>query len=537
MPVNAFETATRRSPLDLLPLPGNREPRDSAAGPPFEQLLQPAVRPAPPAPLKSPVPQAAPAPDSSKPPTADNSCCEAPDSSPADATGAERRESPAGLPIEAAPEEDATDEEVEASESDANVAVAVAPVILPNSLAPVLPVEVDSNESQEPAPTATSPAAGDSPPSDADAVVLTPVDPPVAYAFTLDASAAVAVQQVSIGASDDVPAEEPVPEGQVAATDAKAIASELPTGFVSPAGGSTKPSRNAAVKGTSQVAVSGASEPIELAPAATDDIAEAEKQVDPLAKSDGEKPVAESSAQEQSAESDNRNEASDQRAEFAPIEANAAEFTGTSDILPVADSKDTSAQRPVDAPPAAVTTPPADLAVRTQVSPQFSAQTLATSSASGANSADRGGVQIDTARFLHRVARAFESAQERGGEVRLRLSPPELGALRLDVRLQDGALVAHLETETAAARTALIENLPALRERLAEQGVRIERFDVDLMQRPAGGSPDQPQQRQPLEPLPTGRLSRPASAPAAETPHASARTISHTSADRLNVII
>ncbi len=108
-------------------------------------------------------------------------------------------------------------------------------------------------------------------------------------------------------------------------------------------------------------------------------------------------------------------------------------------------------------------------------------------------------VTVDSARLLHRVARAFAAAQDGSGEVRLRLSPPELGALRLDVRVQDGAMVARLETETSAARTALIDNLPALRERLSEQGVRIERFEVNLMQRDASGTPDRPADRQPPE--------------------------------------
>ena len=61
----------------------------------------------------------------------------------------------------------------------------------------------------------------------------------------------------------------------------------------------------------------------------------------------------------------------------------------------------------------------------------------------------RGTVAIDSARLLTRVARAFAAAQEGDGEIRLRLSPPELGSLRLEVRIQDGALVAHLQTETA----------------------------------------------------------------------------------------
>jgi flagellar hook-length control protein FliK len=117
-------------------------------------------------------------------------------------------------------------------------------------------------------------------------------------------------------------------------------------------------------------------------------------------------------------------------------------------------------------------------------------------------------VPVDTARFLSRVAKAFLSAQQRdGNEIRLRLSPPELGSLRLQVSVQNGVMVARMETETEAARSSLVNNLPDLRERLAEQGIRVERFDIDLMQRPSTGTPDRPsdpQQQnepQPLRPL------------------------------------
>lgn len=145
--------------------------------------------------------------------------------------------------------------------------------------------------------------------------------------------------------------------------------------------------------------------------------------------------------------------------------------------------------------------------------------------------------QVDASRFVHRVAKAFEAAQDRGGEVRLRLNPPELGSLKLDIRLQEGVLVARLETETSSARTVLVENLPALRERLAEQGVRIERFDVDLMQQPSGGPAGQPQDRSPPEQVRLTRAPRPlpASPPPAVAPTVVAAT--GTAAGRLNIII
>jgi flagellar hook-length control protein FliK len=102
--------------------------------------------------------------------------------------------------------------------------------------------------------------------------------------------------------------------------------------------------------------------------------------------------------------------------------------------------------------------------------------------------------QTDRVRLVQRVARAVQTAQERGGELKLRLSPPELGSLRLQVRLNDGALTARIETETPAARQALTDGLPALRDRLAEQNIRVERFDVDLFNS-GGGASQMPQQQ------------------------------------------
>jgi flagellar hook-length control protein FliK len=99
---------------------------------------------------------------------------------------------------------------------------------------------------------------------------------------------------------------------------------------------------------------------------------------------------------------------------------------------------------------------------------------------------------VDQTRLLDRVARAIQVAPQRGGVIRLRLNPPELGALQLEVSVQRGTLSARLETETQVARTLLLDNLPQLRERLAEQGIRIEQFDVQVGARDADHSQQQP---------------------------------------------
>lgn len=69
--------------------------------------------------------------------------------------------------------------------------------------------------------------------------------------------------------------------------------------------------------------------------------------------------------------------------------------------------------------------------------------------------------------------------------------------MRLELSVKQGVMTAKVETDTAAARQALLDNLPTLRDRLAEQNVRIDRFDVDVRRDPGGDQPNHgPQQRQ-----------------------------------------
>lgn len=106
--------------------------------------------------------------------------------------------------------------------------------------------------------------------------------------------------------------------------------------------------------------------------------------------------------------------------------------------------------------------------------------------------------EVDRTRFVQRVARAFNTVGENGGTLRLRLSPPELGSLRIEIEVRGSTMTARIEAETSAARSVLLESLPALRDRLAEQNIKIERFDVEL----ANQSTDDPSRQ------PTGQRDR-----------------------------
>jgi len=121
--------------------------------------------------------------------------------------------------------------------------------------------------------------------------------------------------------------------------------------------------------------------------------------------------------------------------------------------------------------------------------------------------------QVDRVRFVRRVARAFDAAATRNGSVRMRLHPPELGSLHLEVSVRNGQMTARLETETQTARTLILDNLPALRDRLAQQNIKVQQFDVDLMGNSADGSPQSPEDHS----FSRDHMDRRASSPAVES--------------------
>ncbi len=151
--------------------------------------------------------------------------------------------------------------------------------------------------------------------------------------------------------------------------------------------------------------------------------------------------------------------------------------------------------------------------------------------------------EVDRVRFVQRVARAFQAAQDQNGEIRLRLSPASLGALRLEIKVQDGALSAKLQTETETAKSLLLDNLPALRERLAEQKISVTRFEVEVRDQSQGSLPDtlpgnaQPDQRGQTSGDRRGRKPTVPLASAAAAIQSTGRTTTTNDGGRLNVVI
>lgn len=99
------------------------------------------------------------------------------------------------------------------------------------------------------------------------------------------------------------------------------------------------------------------------------------------------------------------------------------------------------------------------------------------------------------AQMVEQVATAVNKAAGNGQVLRIRLNPPELGVLQVEVVQNENGLSARLETESAHTQRLIKESIAALKESLQLQGHSIERIDVQLQQRSAGDD----QQRQQTE--------------------------------------
>lgn len=83
-------------------------------------------------------------------------------------------------------------------------------------------------------------------------------------------------------------------------------------------------------------------------------------------------------------------------------------------------------------------------------------------------------------KLVQRVLRGVEQLANGGGQVRLRLHPPELGSLQMSLRIEVGQVFAKLEVENSTAREVLLNNIQTLRDRLAEQGMKVAAFEVEV---------------------------------------------------------
>ncbi|MBT6493901.1 MAG: flagellar hook-length control protein FliK [Planctomycetaceae bacterium] len=80
------------------------------------------------------------------------------------------------------------------------------------------------------------------------------------------------------------------------------------------------------------------------------------------------------------------------------------------------------------------------------------------------------------------MAGAVRSAPQNGQQLRVRLYPPHLGAMQIEVTSNNGTLSVRMEVQSVAAQSALSDNMSALREALVQQGNSLDRIDVQLVE-------------------------------------------------------
>ncbi|QDU41643.1 Flagellar hook-length control protein FliK [Symmachiella dynata] len=89
-------------------------------------------------------------------------------------------------------------------------------------------------------------------------------------------------------------------------------------------------------------------------------------------------------------------------------------------------------------------------------------------------------VDVQRPDFAMRIANAVRTSAENRQEVTMRLTPPELGALRIEVAVEHGKVSARIDAQSSAAQKILLDSLPQLKEALVQNGASVERIEVML---------------------------------------------------------
>jgi flagellar hook-length control protein FliK len=96
--------------------------------------------------------------------------------------------------------------------------------------------------------------------------------------------------------------------------------------------------------------------------------------------------------------------------------------------------------------------------------------------------------QVQDQQLIGRVVRGLSAMiGQRGGVLNMRLQPPELGQLRVQMTIARGVVTAQFQPATAEVQAILDRSLATLRTALESHGLAVERLSVHSAQ-PAGGT-------------------------------------------------
>ncbi len=120
----------------------------------------------------------------------------------------------------------------------------------------------------------------------------------------------------------------------------------------------------------------------------------------------------------------------------------------------------------------------------------------ATTSAPASTFADALAASMDAPESLDSAAKTFRAGGGNGRyHVTMQLDPPELGQLRVQVRMQNQGLTLQVDAESSAVAKLIESRISQLREALAAHGIRVERADV-VVKSPSGTETNTQHQQQ-----------------------------------------
>jgi flagellar hook-length control protein FliK len=90
--------------------------------------------------------------------------------------------------------------------------------------------------------------------------------------------------------------------------------------------------------------------------------------------------------------------------------------------------------------------------------------------------------------LVDRVTNILRTSFDTGGEMRVRLEPPALGRVQVDVSSGSSGVTARLEVQTASARQTLLNNISLLHTAITQTGASVSRIDVVLAPQPKDDS-------------------------------------------------
>jgi flagellar hook-length control protein FliK len=80
-----------------------------------------------------------------------------------------------------------------------------------------------------------------------------------------------------------------------------------------------------------------------------------------------------------------------------------------------------------------------------------------------------------------KVADALRTGFDSGGALRVRLEPPALGKIQIEVQSDAGSVSARLEVQTPAARQTLLDNISLLHDAIGQAGATVNRIDIEVV--------------------------------------------------------